>query len=251
MVIFTTLLPTGEHCPENAVSRLFGGASSWVVSLSAVCGGPTTDDLRLTIASFLAGGRRAGPIISALAPIPKAWELMSASTRGPAPALQRSALGSCACDDSCYSELPLLSVSARHQAGPRDHIVTRNAPAHAVKDPETDRASAVPTHHNVAASERPITCRPTFPDICSPFTRGNAVQHMLGTPRTYGGAAVASSWPRFLWWALGPRVKTPSPWARKPLRISDRAAPAAQPTSVCDADTAVKVMYIAEMPPSQ
>jgi hypothetical protein len=44
MVIFTTLLPTGVCCPENAVSRLFGGASSWGVSLSAVCGGPTTDD---------------------------------------------------------------------------------------------------------------------------------------------------------------------------------------------------------------
>jgi hypothetical protein len=87
MVIFTTLLPTDVCCPENAVSRLFGGASSRGVSLSAVCGGPTTDDSILTVRSCrsLLAGEHSGPAASTSAPIP-AWELMSASTRGPASA---------------------------------------------------------------------------------------------------------------------------------------------------------------------
>jgi hypothetical protein len=98
MVIFTTLLPTGVCSPENAVSRLFGGASSRGVSLSAVCGGPTTDDPILSVLSCLSllAGERAGPVVSTSAPIPERWELMSASTRGPASAPQRSVSVSCA-----------------------------------------------------------------------------------------------------------------------------------------------------------
>jgi hypothetical protein len=166
MVIFTIPLPTGEHCLENAVSRLFGGASSWGASLSAVCGGRTTDDSRLTARScrpWLAGER--GQVVSTSAPIPKVWELMSASTRGPASALQQSVSASCAwrrylapVRGSFYSEFRFFLVSARRQAEPhvRDDIVTRNTLAHAVKDPETDLSLdvallggfAIPTHRD-------------------------------------------------------------------------------------------------------
>jgi hypothetical protein len=161
MVIFTIPLPTGEHCLENAVSRLFGGASSWGASLSAVCGWRTTDDSRLTARScrpWLAGER--GQVVSTSAPIPKVWELMSASTRGPASALQQSVSASCAWrrylaparrhvlgDDISrllgghfIPSFGSFLVSGRRQAEPhvRDDIVTRNTLAHAVKDPETD-----------------------------------------------------------------------------------------------------------------